>query len=38
MLTTSSAEVRVVHTHSIIPGSYDPLAIDNPETRTKIIA
>ena len=37
MLTTSSAEVRVIHTHSIIPGYYDPLAVANPETRSKII-
>jgi len=37
MLTTSSAEVRVIHTHSIIPGYYDPLAVANSDTRNKII-
>jgi hypothetical protein len=37
MLTTSSAEVRVIHTHSIVPGFYDPLAVANPDTRNKII-
>ena len=37
MLTTSSAEVRVVHTHSFVPGSYDPLAIAHPDTRNNIL-
>jgi hypothetical protein len=37
ILTTSSAEVRVVHTHSFVQGSYDPLAIANPESRNNIL-
>jgi hypothetical protein len=37
ILTTSTAEVRVVHTHSFVQGSYDPLAIAQPDTRNTIL-
>jgi len=30
--------VRVIHTHSFLPGSYDPVALQNPEQREKLVS
>jgi hypothetical protein len=38
MLTTSSAEVRVVHTHSVVSGSYEIQDLANPEKKKSLIS